>query len=68
MAQGNLGNAFLALGARERGIARLEQAAAAFQEALKELEGHRDNPVFAKARAGLEQVEFELRQRGTNPH
>jgi hypothetical protein len=45
MTQANLGNALGALGERESGTARLEEAVAAFREALQEFTPARAAPI-----------------------
>jgi hypothetical protein len=55
-AQTGLGDALLRLGERERGTDRLEEAAAAYREALKEWTRERTPLQWARAQNNLERA------------
>ena len=63
-AQNNLGAALTALGERERGTARLEQAVVAFTEALKEHTRERVPHDWAATQNNLGRAIQLLRERG----
>ena len=62
--QNNLGNALATLGERESGTARLEQAVAAYTEALKERTRERVPLAWAATQNNLGQAIQILRERG----
>ncbi len=64
MTQSNLGATLATLGERERGTARLEQAVAAYTEALKECTRERVPFAWAKTQHNLDRAIQILRERG----
>ena len=67
MTQNNLGNALLALGQRESGTARLDEAVGAYREALKELTLAQADHYQAGVKGNLERAEKTLAaRRGTD--
>jgi hypothetical protein len=66
MTQNNLGTALSTLGARESGTARLEEAVAAYREALTEYTRERVPLDWAGTRTNLERAEKLLSDRLTS--
>ncbi len=69
MTQNNLGTALQALGERESGTARLEEAVAAYREALGVLEGAEADHYLSAVRGNLARAErlLDARRRGGGP-
>ena len=61
--QNNLGNALWALGGRESGTARLEDAVTAYRAALEVFEAANASYYFSVARENLEKIQELLEQR-----